>query len=302
MTRAVAVLLVLAASHACHAGLTTNFQVSGNVRVQVSAFGQGSGSTLSGAFSVGIVPGSSVVFAGVFTGDFLGPGGTGGGAMSASLNGSGIGIAQPFDQDPSMFPTSFAYLWNAGSVVTGSGTYNLLAGAAPGAQMPFNLQGAALVVITSHPNFAPRTITINSGVWEVGDTSPTETASTTFQEILPNSIGAGQGFLSLFTLSDDSFNSGESASFNGQSLLLGPGDFDANLGVGASHMVFPVTTTAGGTNSVSVTTNTDLFNWHLAILESPIPSPGVAWVLALGLGARRRWRATCRRACPGGRA
>ncbi len=291
MLRTLAILSALAAAQAAGASVTTLNQFTGHVKVSVVAFGQASGPTVSGSFFTGVSPASATLLdAFVISGDFLGPG-AGGGGVQASLNAQPLGTSFPFDQDPGLSPTAFAYQWNASGVVSGVQNYSFFAQAALGQQMANQMSGAAMVVVTQDPSFPLRTITINMGVTEIGDTSPTETASTTFNEIIPNSIGAGASTLTLFTLADDAFNSGESAAFNGQNLLLGPLDFDGNLGTNASLVNLPVTTTGGSLNNVSITTNGDLFNWHLAILDSPVPTPGgvmVFAVSALGIGLRHR--------------
>ena len=294
MKRLVMIVLMLAVAPCVEASVTTVQQYTGHVKVSVVAFGQSSGSTVSGSFFTGVAPASAQLLdAFVISGDFLGPGGgSGGGGVAASLNGQPLGTSTPFDQDPGASPTAFAYRWGAAGVVGGVQNYSFFAQAALGQQPAFQMSGAAMVVVTQDPSFPMRTITINAGVTEIGDTSPTETASTTFGEIVPNSIGAGASLLTLFTLADDAFSSGETAAFNGQNLMLGPQDFDGNLGTNASLINIPVTTTVGGGNNVSITTNGDLFNWHLAILDSPVPSPGTVTVALIGcaMGAARRRR------------
>ncbi len=274
--------------------LITRIQHMGNLSVAIVPIDQACGSSISGTFSLpGLGPPGTTVFdAFILSGDFLGPSG-GGGALSASLNSMPIGTLSPFDQNPTLFPTSFAYLWGASSVVTTGGNYAFNA-AAPIAGTPGNqICGAALVVITQNAAFPMRTITINAGATVVGDTSTTETETTTFSEMIPNSIGAGQGFLWLYTLADDVFSTGESASFNGGALpLLQPNFMDANLGFNSSLGTTPVTTLAGGMNQASLTTNGDFFAWDLAILVSPVPAPGAGGLLLAGvaLAASRRRR------------
>ncbi|MEK6643453.1 MAG: hypothetical protein AABZ08_06045 [Planctomycetota bacterium] len=225
----------------------------------------------------------------LLSGDFAGFN-AGGGGMAASLGGQPLGTVLPFTQDPGLFPTSFAYAWNATSVVSNMGSGNYSVSIAPGlGQIPaFQMCGAALVVVTQHASYQARTITINLGTLTVGDNSANEMVSTTFNEIIPNSIGAGQGALMLFTLADDAFNTGEQLAFNGQSVIA-PGAFDGNLGVNASLVVQPVTVQAGA-NSTDITTNGDYFAWNMAILNSPVPEPSTLTTLLLGIVLMRRSR------------
>jgi hypothetical protein len=272
-----------------HASMISAAQYSGNYNIQVHAFGQACGNGASSTFnSVNIVPGgATVVDAFLLSGDFAGFG-AGGGAMAASLGGQSLGTVQPFTQDPGLFPTSFAYYWNATSVITNSGNYSV--SIAPGlGQIPaFQMCGAALVVVTQHASYPARTISLNLGTLTVGDNSANEMVSSSFNELIPNSIGAGQGQLMLFTLADDAFNMGEQLAFNGQ-IVPAPGAFDGNLGVNASLVVQPVTVQAG-TNTTDITTNGDYFAWHMAMLISPVPEPSALTTILLTIVLMRRGR------------
>jgi hypothetical protein len=94
-------------------------------------------------------------------------------------------------------------------------------------------------------------------------------------------IGAGTGKLSLLTLADDTSVSGEQIAFNGN--VIG-GPIDANLGASSSVFNFNVTTIGGGNDTVGMTSQGDIFGWHVAVLLSPVPDPaGGAGMFALGL-------------------
>jgi len=275
------------------ATLVTTAQFSGHFNVQVHAFGQACGSSISGVNVSPVIgpAGATVSSAFLLTGDFLGIN-SGGGALAASLGIQSLGTFSPFTQDPALNPTSFAYIWNANPPVNQSGTFAVSVAAGLG-QIPANqLCGAALVVVTQHSSFQLRTITINTGTLTIGDNSPAEMVSTSFSELIPNAIGSGVGQLLLFTLADDAFNTGEQLAFNGQPLIA-PGAFDGNLGVNASLVVQPVNVNAGPNNSADITTNGDFFSWNMAILNSPIPEPAtgsLVLILALATAASRRAR------------
>jgi hypothetical protein len=44
-----------------------------------------------------------------------------------------------------------------------------------------------------------------------------------------------------------------------------------------------VTSTAGSTNTVGVTSTGDIFGWHVAVLQTPVPEPAASALVLLGL-------------------
>jgi hypothetical protein len=271
------------------------FTFTGNIGYELSGFGQPSGPMAMGNATLSTLPPGAVPIVGfAFTNDFP----PGGGFLDASVTNpasQNFQIAQgapPTAGDPQPIAQVFGYTFGVPPVaITGNGQYafnvtpSLVGGNAN------QISGVGLLVIYMDPLQPLSTITVNAGVLSMGTGGNPNVQSTTFAGPL---IGAGAGRLSLLTLADDTFTSGEQIRFNGTPI---GGPIDANLGINASVFNFNVTTVGGGNDVATMTSQGDIFGWHVAVLQSPVPEPGcLAWgsvVLAMA-AARPRLRMTWR--------
>jgi hypothetical protein len=155
------------------------------------------------------------------------------------------------------------------------------------------MAGAGLLVVYSHPLLPQSTITVNDGVLMMGPFGNPNSQSTTFPQITDTIYAGTNSSLSLLTFADDPFTTGEVIKFNGATI---GGPIDANLPGGGSASIFnfSVTSTAGSTNTVDMTSTGDVFGWHVAVLQTPVPEPAgvvLAGLALTGLLACRRRRA-----------
>jgi len=179
---------------------------------------------------------------------------------------------------PAMFTDNnlSGYRWDVTSIVQlfGNANYSV---SIPNVQQLF---GCALAVVFTQPTLPQARVQLNDGAHALGDAGTFETGSTSFQN-----FNAGSGTLSIYTQGDDASATGETVDFNGNIVATG---LDANLGATASLLNLNVNV-LNGTNSVTISTSVptqvipvDVFGWHLAMLQSPVPEPASLTVLGLG--------------------
>jgi hypothetical protein len=306
--------LSLSFGSAAQGVMTTTFQVTGNVGYELVGFAQPGQTSVSGNVQLMTVPPTATILnALVYTNDFLAPppgGGPNGGGgwldgtiTDPSLVPSSLGVnVAPTSQDPGS-ALVFGYQFGAAGAITTTGQYSINLTASFAGGNPGQMHGAALLVIYQDATLPVTTITVNDGVQYLDGVAGNTNRTTTFAELTPNAIGSGTGALSLFTLGDDPFTSGEQIKLNNQVLAT---NIDSNLGGGggsASLYNFDalnasaITTVGGGGNTVELTSTGDVYSWSVAVLQSPVPEPSTIMLAILGLlgllgYGRRRHRAT----------
>jgi hypothetical protein len=283
--------LALAALPAARATMMTSMQFSGTIGYELAGIASPGPPINASIALTTLPPGAMPLFAVVYTNDFAGFG-TGGGQIDATLTplfGPGIAIAanmSPNSSDPVPLAQTFGYqIGVPPTAITGNGSYGINIAPSLFGGNANQMAGAAMLVIYSHPLLPQSTITVNDGVYMMGAGGMPNSQSTTFQQ-LGSTIHAGAGSqLSLLTFADDPFNSGEQILFN-NAVIGGP--IDANLPGGGSASIFnfTVTSTAGSTNTVKLTSTGDVFGWHVAVLQTPVastPEPSLLALAAAGL-------------------
>lgn len=292
--RAVAIAAALAVPPPTLATLMTSMQFSGNIGYELAGIASpsspGTGISASIALTT-LQPGAMPLFAVVYTNDFVGAG-VGGGQIDASftpLAGPAFGIAtnlSPNSSDPVPLAQTFGYqIFVPPTAITGNGSYGISIAPSLFGGSINQMAGAAILVIYSHPLLPQSTITVNDGVYMMGPGGMPNSQSTTFQQMGTTIYAGANSRLSLLTFADDSFNTGEQILFN-NAVIGGP--IDANLPGGGSASIFnfTVTSTAGSTNTVKLTSTGDIFGWHVAVLQTPVsstPEPSVLSLAAAGL-------------------
>jgi len=228
--------------------LTTSYTLSGNLEVIVVVVPFSSANNPSGTFVVsGIPSGSTIVRALMYHQEW---GYNLGETASSTLAGNSLGFIPPLTHDPEGGLDLAVYRWDVTTIVTGNGAYSFTTGGLE------NVYGAALVVVYSNPANPSAEVRINDGAESMSYT----TSSTTFSD-----VDSGSGKLIIYTEADNAMGqTGETIAFNAVNV---GGPIDANLGPYASLFALPVTTVSG-TNTASITTTSDWFGWHIAILIS----------------------------------
>jgi hypothetical protein len=228
--------------------LTTSYTLSGNLEVIVVVVPFSSGNNPSGTFVVsGIPSGSTIVEALMYHQEW---GYSVGGTASSTLAGNSLDFIPPLTHDPEGGLDLAVYRWDVTTIVAGNGAYSFTTGGLE------EVYGAALVVVYSNPANPSAEVRINDGAESMRYT----TSSTTF-----SGVNSGFGKLIIYTEADNAMGeTGETIAFNAVNV---GGPIDANLGPYASLFALPVTTVSD-TNTASITTTSDWFGWHLAILIS----------------------------------
>jgi hypothetical protein len=289
------VLAVVALPSGAPAAMVTSLQISGSVGYELAGIAS-PGPPINASITLNNIPGGAIpLFAFVYTNDFV----SGGGQIDASftpLVGPSFPIAanlSPNSSDPVPIAQTFGYkMFVAPTAITGNGSYGINIAASAMGGNANQMAGAALLVIYSHPLLPQSTITVNDGVLMMGTSGQPNMQSTTFQQMTDTIYAGANSKLSLLTFADDPATSGEVIQFNGSNI---GGPIDANLSGGGSASIFnfTVTSTAGSTNTATLTSTGDIFGWHVAVLQTPVPEPsGVALILT-GLATAaligRRW-------------
>jgi hypothetical protein len=284
-----AIVIVLGGPLGAHAGMTTGMQISGSVGYELAGIAS-PGPPVSGSITLSTIPlGAMPLFVFIYSNDFLGPMGIGGGQIDATftpLVGPAINIAKnmsPNSSDP--VPISQTWGYKIGvppNAVIGNGSYGINIAPSFMGGNANQWAGAGMLVIYSHPMLPQSTITVNDGVFMMGTGGMPNSQTTTFQQMSDTIHASANSSLSLLTFADDPFTTGEQIKFNG-SVIGGP--IDANLpGTGsASIFNFTVTSLAGSSNTANLTSTGDVFGWHVAVLQTPVPEPSGFLLATAGL-------------------
>jgi hypothetical protein len=287
--------VLLFSGQSARAGMVQGFQMSGNLGYELAGLAEPGGpgvfpfppDPVSGTIALSnIPPGATIQQVFLYTNDFAGAG-IGGGSLDFSFGFGGpatpVGSSFPTSQDPTLAPGAFGYEVSLlPTSVLGNGSYsvNIVESPAISFGNSNQLAGAGLLVIYSFPLLPVSTITVNHGALLLGTGNPPAGANTTWAETAAT-IPAGIGNMSILTFADDPANSGETILFNGNNV---GGPLNSNLPGGGSGSVLNfsnLATLGGGNDQVSVTSTGDIFSWHVAVLQSRVPEPNSALLLAL---------------------
>jgi hypothetical protein len=257
------------------AGMMTTFQASGQLGYELAGVASPGPPVNSTITLSSIPPGAMIQQVFVYTNDFV----SGGGFLDITITppvGPAVGATSvsPSSSDPVPIAQTFGYkIQIPPTSIIGNGNYGVniqpsfLGGNAN------QIAGAAMLVIYSDPMLPQSTITLNDGVFMMGPGGQPNSNTTTFQQQTDTIHGSAGSQLSILTFADD-FPSGtnEKIVFNGSTV---GGPIDANLPGGGSASIFnlSVTSTSGSTNAASVTSTGDIFGWHVAVLQTPVPEP-----------------------------
>jgi hypothetical protein len=273
---------LVALPHPAPAGFMQSYQATGNLGLDVSAVdntGAPMVDRISGTFMLSQVPiGATIQKAFVYTNDWMG------GNLTLTLNTIGQPGPGTFTDMTSVL-TLTSYRWDVTTFLQMQPVLPY-AFSIQSSNSQSQIAGAALFVVWQDPSAPLSTVTVVDGARIVGETAPmVDTESATF-----NGLPAGLTSLSLFTVSDDMFGTGETVRFNG-----GPdhGPLDGNLGSVASLLQFSETSQAGN-NTVSISSGNDIFGWLTSAAVTPVPEPASFALLfsggVCGLAGRARRR------------
>jgi len=145
------------------------------------------------------------------------------------------------------------------------------------------LQAAALFIVWSDPSAPTSTVTIVDGAKQVGELTGASPPMSDTESISFTGLPAGATALSLFTVSDDNFGTGEMVQYNGGT---DHGPLDGALNNSATLLTFNDTSTAGS-NTLSITSSQDWFGWIAsASVVTPsvtaVPEPGSLALMMMG--------------------
>jgi hypothetical protein len=284
-------LMVCLCAPAARGAMSLGFQKTGQLGYELVGFGQASTNfSFNGNVFLGnMPPGAVIEYAAIYTNDFN----PGGGAIDISLtdpamNTTGVVSNQlPTSQSP--VTGGLAFGWeiplNPLSII-GNGQYTI--SISPNALFgnASQMAGAGLLVVFSDPTLPQSTVTVMHGAEYLDASAGFTSASVSFSESGGSTIGVGSGQLSVMTFADDAFDPpmspNELVQFNGTTVHTG---LDGNLNPNASIVTTGVSTLAGNNaNSATVTAGGDIFSWHVAVLQSPVPEPGSVLLLVLSAG------------------
>lgn len=173
------------------------------------------------------------------------------GAATATFQSNALNSVMPISTDDGGGLNLGTYRWDVTSYVNGNGSYSFATTNIP------TSYGVMLVIVYQQDDQPIRQVIINEGSESMQNTSSTSVWT---------NVTAGDGRLILMTEADDASGDTESVTFNGSPLESGD-IFHANLGPYATLLTYDVSA-LNGQNSVTLTTQSDWFGWHLAILES----------------------------------
>lgn len=299
-----AIAVVLGGSLGAHAAMMTSLQISGNVGYELAGIASPGPPVNASIILSNIPPGAMPLFVFIYANDFVGPAGSGGGLIDATftpLFGPSFPIASntsPNSSDPVPLAQTFGYkLGVIPTAVAGNGSYGINITPSFIGGNANQMAGAGMLVIYSDPLLPQSTITVNDGVYMMGTGGMPNSQTTTFQQMSNTIHASASSTLSLLTFADDPFNTNEQILFNG-SVIGGP--IDANLSGGGSASIFnfTVSSVSGSANTATLTSTGDIFGWHVAVLQtpmpqrSPVPEPssfmlGAAALLGLAYFSRR---------------
>jgi hypothetical protein len=260
---------------AAHGGFIQSYQATGNLGLYSAAVGNGNGpfNSLSGSFNLLQLPfGSTIQKAYLYTADFRSS------SLLLTINALPPVPATTTAQDAALSTVTLtSFRWDL---------TNTLSAMPP---VPFNfsitsnnssslLYAAALMIVWSDPTAPTTTVTIVDGAQQVGELTPsvTDTESISF-----TGLPAGATALTLFTVGDDGFGTGETVRYNSG---IDHGPLNGNLGTTATLLQFNETSLAGS-NSLVLTSSQDWFGWVASasvVTPAAIPEPSSLALLLLG--------------------
>ena len=255
---AIPVLLLIMTSSPATAALTTTFQQSGTIGIEIAAVAGNNLPATSGTLTINTIPpGAIIVRATVHASEINNPV-----SLNLTFAGNSVGPLGGPASDAA-FLTMYQYKWDVTPYVTPSpNNYSFVVGQA----VPASNQIAvvALVIVWQHPSEPNRTIAIIDGMKQVGE-SGAETESVVF-----SSLPAGPTVAWVVTSGDDNAASGETVSYNGSNI---GGPLDQGLGFSAS-MLQMGTTSNSGSNTMAITTGLDHMGWMIAAVKvTPTVTP-----------------------------
>ncbi len=236
---------------AAHADLATSFQQTGNLALEVAAAAGGNSVVASGTLVLSRLPATAVVVKATLYASQV----NNGVGLHATFAGANLGTVGPAAND-NVNQDFYAYQWNVGAyLVPGvtSYTYSVNQGN--------NIAGVALAVVWEDINEPTRMVAIVDGMRQVGENGA-ETESADIEN-----LGHGKTKVSIFTVLDDTINTGETVAYN-DSIIGGP--IDRNLGVLASLLELDGDSFTGS-NRLSIWTDTDHMGWMIAGIEVTMP-------------------------------
>jgi len=242
--------LVLA-SPSADAAMSTAFQQTGNLALEVAGAAGGISTVASGTLSLSRLPATAtVVKASLYASQV-----NNGVSLQAQFAGTNLGAVGPAASD-SAAQILYNYRWDVTSLlVPGTLDYSFKV------SLGNSVAGVALAVIWQDVNEPTRMVTLIEGMQQIGNVA-FETESLQLQN-----QGPGDAEVCIFTVLDDAINSGETIDYNG-GFIGGP--IDQNLGYLSSLLVLNATSQSGD-NTLSIHTLTDQMGWMLAGVSVTMP-------------------------------
>ncbi len=241
---------------AAHAELVTSFQQTGNLALEIAAAAGGNSPVASGTLLLSRLPATAAVVKATLYASQV----NNGVGLHATFAGTNLGTVGPAASD-SVNQVFYTYQWDVSAyLVPGvtSYTYSVNQGN--------NIAGVALAIVWEDINEPTRIVAVVDGMQQVGENG-TETESTDIEN-----LGHGKTKVSLFTVLDDTINTGETVAYN-DSIIGGP--IDRNLGILASLLELD-SDSLTGSNRISIWTNTDHMGWMIAGIEVTMPPVSIS--------------------------
>ncbi|HZM15669.1 MAG TPA: hypothetical protein VFE28_06675 [Candidatus Krumholzibacteria bacterium] len=251
-----ALLGLVLASAVANAGLSTSFRRTGKVALEVAGAAGGNAPIASGTLTLSRLPASATVLKATLYASQV----NNGAGLSARFSGVDLGPTGPAASD-AVIQVLYSYEWDVTSLVLPGKlgyTYSVFSGSA--------IAGVALAVVWEDINEPTRIVVLVDGMRQVGEIGA-ETESTSIDD-----LGHGNTTISIFTVLDDTINTGEIVAYNGVGI---GGPIDDNLGLLASLLQLEGESVTG-TNTVSIVTGTDHMGWMIAGVSVTMPSVPVS--------------------------
>ena len=274
-------LACLSCSSSAQGGFVQSYQAAGNLGLYSAGVSSTQLTSVSGGFDLSQLPiGSTIQQAYLYTADWRTS------ALQLTINSQAVGVVPTTASDTPIGPVQFATLTSTRWDLTS--TLSVL----PPAPFTFaiqsnntqsQLQAAALFIVWSDPSAPMSTVTIVDGAQQVGERTQLNPPTADTESINFTGLPAGSTALSMFTVSDDNFGTGETVRYNGGA---DHGPLDGNLGNVASLLQFSDTALAGS-NSLTVTSSQDHFGWIasasvVTTSVTPVPEPASLGLITMG--------------------